>query len=268
MPITQTTKSDQTIKELVKQLGSEKQEIAFVAYQAILEKILPTTSYQSRRKREHVPMAAQLATEFNAKTEVKPADKKGKKGKQEPPKPLHSTAVRNKVLRLLSYTATDGVLETIRNAFKDLETRQMALYVLCRLTSDRATDLLIEALDQVGPTFRVGVVNALGKRQGEKVLAALKKTATEDPEAQVRIAAVEALANFPEPANDTIIAQAANSDCKHMKAAAHKARVRLAETLRNTDKKSHAVKVYNAILSSNASQIQKKAAKLGLELLE
>jgi HEAT repeat protein len=208
-------------------------------------------------------VAAQLAAELEAMTEPK----KDKKGRKRPPKPVHSVKVRNQILRLLSFVSGVREIPAVGRALKDLKTRQMALYLLERNGSSEAANLLIEALDQVGPNFRVGVVNALAKRRGTDVLEALQKVASSDKEPQVRMAAIEALSQFAEPANDTVIAQAATDDCKYIKDCAHKARVRLAEKLRNADKKDDAAKVYQAILSSDARKAQKKAAQIGLETL-
>ncbi|MHC4443764.1 MAG: HEAT repeat domain-containing protein [Planctomycetota bacterium] len=266
MPTTkEPTKPEKTINELVKQLGSDNQQDAFIAYQELLQKILQTTSYRSRRKRLHVPMAVELVTELEAM--AKPAQEKKKK-KPQSPKPVHSVQVRNKILRLLSFVAGPGQMPAVGRALKDLQTRDMALYLLVRNSSPNATDLLIGALDQVGPNFRVAVVNALAKREVSNVWATLKKVADQDQDSQVRIAAIEALAKFAEITGDTTIAQATKDDSKCIRERAHKTRVRLAETLLNAGKRDDAARVYKAVLSSDAGKPQKKAAKMGLEVLK
>jgi HEAT repeat protein len=125
---------------------------------------------------------------------------------------------------------------------------------------------LIAALDQVGPEFRVGVINALGKRRGPDVVAALHQQAA-DPNPEVRLAAVEALANAPEASNDDPIAAAGRTDSPRGKSRANKARIRLAETLRNAGNKPAAIAIYRSVASSDADAPQKKAAQRALDQL-
>jgi len=261
MATTQPIDSTMSIQELVKLLGSEDQKTEHGAYQALLEKILPTTSDRQKRKKANVPMAAALAHELNAQT----PPTKDKRGREIPPKHIHSAKVRNKILRLMSFVAEANDVSQLGNAIRVIETREMTLYLLDRNESADATGALIDALNQVGPEFRVGVVNCLAKREGANVLATLQKTASNDSEREVRLAAIEALAKFSEPAHDAIIAKAAGEKCPCIKRRAHKARVRLAETLAQADKPVAAKKVCQAILDSDAGEPQKKAAQIILD---
>lgn len=245
-----------SIKELVKQLD-DKQEVAYRAYKA-LEGIVTRASAPANDQ-ERAAAAADLAAELNAMTKPE----KDKNGKEKPPKLVHSTRVRNRVARLLSYVAGAKEVPALVQALADLEVREMARFALDRNTSNEATQALIKTLDEVGPTFRTGVVNALGKRQGAGVLARLRQ-ATEDEDGQVRIAAVEGLANFADASNDAFITKATKAKCPRCRTRAHQARVRLAEKLRKAGKKSAAKRIYKAVCAGDADEPQKKAAEIGL----
>ena len=251
------------IHDWVVELGDKDQVVAYRAYKNLEETATRAGApgLDSRR----AGLAAALTAELLAKGEP-PKNKQGKpKG---PPPPLYSTGVREKLCRLLSYVAAAGEVPVLAELMGDLDVREMARFALDRNTSDAATDALITALDQVGPTFRVGVVNALGKRQGPKVLDALQKTASEDAIPEVQIAAVEALANSPEPSNADIVMKATKCPVPGHKSRAYKAAVRLAETLAGAGHKSAAVQLYRAIQAGDADEAQKKAAGIGLKTLD
>jgi len=248
-----------SIKELVGQLGGD-QEAAFRAYKAIED--IVTRASAPENDKERAAAAADLAAELNAKTEPEKDDK----GKEKPPRLIHSARVRSKIARLLGYVAADKEVPALVEALDDLDVREMARFALDRSISPKTTEALINALeDQVGPDFRTGVVNALAKRGCARSLAALKKTAESDEDRPVRIAAVEALANFADPSNDALIAKAAKADCPKCRVRANKARMRLAETLCKAGDKSAARKIYKAICASDACPPQKKAAEMALK---
>jgi len=249
-----------TIKELVKQMGGE-QKAASTAYRALEDMATRAGAPGSEARRATV--AADLGAELTAMTEPK----KDEKGKDIPPRLVHSSRIRAKVARLLSYVAGAEEVPALVQALGDLEVREMARFALDRNISAAATEALIKALDdQVGPIFRTGIVSALGKRKGANVLSALQKAA-EHEKCHVRIAAIEALANFADASNDAFIAKATRAQCPGCRARANKARVRLAETLCQAGNKPAARRIYKAIRASNAEAPQKKAAEIGLKSL-
>jgi hypothetical protein len=138
---------------------------------------------------------------------------------------------RNNLARLLSYLPLEAAAPYLARALNDLEVREMARQALESNPTERATGALLTALDAAGPAFCAGVINSLAKRTGERVAAALRRAA-EDRQSQVRMA--------------------------------HRARARLAETLRATGNQPAAHRICNAILSSHAPEPQKKAARLAL----
>ena len=90
-----------------------------------------------------------------------------------------------------------------------------------------------------------------------------------DPDHEVRIAAVEALANHGDPASDSVIVAAAKVGdaplCSQDLGRIAKARVRYAAGLARGEKVAEARKVYEAILSSDPPAAQAAAAKRALE---
>ncbi len=247
------------IKELVAQLGRD-QKTAYVARLQLLQIVTRANAPGEEAKRAEV--AGALVAELNATGEPK----KNKKGEDIPPGLLHSSAIRTKIAYLLSYVAAGAEVPALEEATRDFEVREAARYALDQNTSEAATRALIAILDQrVGPEFRVGVVNALARRNGPEVLAVLRKTATDDSDDEVRIAAVEGLSYFADPGNDAVIAHAAADECPRIRTRAQKARVRLAEQLQRAGQAAAAAKIYHAIQSGNADQPQKTAAALGLK---
>jgi len=247
------------IKELVKQLGKD-QETAYKANYALLQMVTRASAPDVVSQARRGEVAGQLAAELNAKTKPK----KNKKGKEVPPELVHSAVVRSAICRLLAYVGGAGEVPALVEALGDLEVREMARLALDGNRSEEATAALVQAVEAIGPEFRVGAINALGRRKGPNVVAALRKAA-EDDDPEAALAAVEALANFADPSVDAVIAKAAGAKCAKARARANKARVRLAETLRKAGNKAAARAIYKAIAASDADQVQKRAAETGLK---
>jgi hypothetical protein len=168
-------------------------------------------------------------------------------------------------MRVMAYVADGAQVPVLTEAIGIYDVREMARWALDRNTSDQATVALINALDEVGPRFRVGVVGALSTREGAAVKSALKKAAL-DPEREVSMAAVDALSNFADASHDDVICKAAEkSNCRQCREAAMKARIRLAETLCGAGKHDEARKIYKAVAKSDAPQAQKNAAELAMQ---
>jgi HEAT repeat protein len=246
------------ITELVEQLGSNDQAMAYRARQE-LAKITSEASKESPGQGGG-EVAVALAAELTATTKTKRGD-----GREEE-KPKCSTAVRNQIAQFLSVVASDAQVPALAGALAGLDTREMARWALDRIPTQIATNSLVSALEQVGPEFRAGVISSLGKRKGPEAQAALLRAAS-DADIEVRMAAIEALANFAEPSNDEPIATAAKSSSGRMRARANRARVRLAEALKNAGKKEAAIAIYKAIVANDADEPQKKAARMALEQL-
>lgn len=104
-------------------------------------------------------------------------------------------------------------------------------------------------------------MNSLAKRKGAQTAAALRRAA-QDPQPEVRMAALEALADLPYAGHDAIIAQGTRSASPAERRRAHIARARLAETFRAGGNRQAAARIYEAILAGDAPAPQKKAARL------
>jgi len=248
------------IHEWVAQLGDKDQVVAFRAYKNLEDTATRAGApgLDSRR----ADLAATLIAELDAKGEP-PKNKNGKVTGE--PGPLYPAGVRNQICRLLSYIAGANEVPALVKELGDQDVREMARYALDRNTSEAASDALIESLDQIGAVFRAGAVNALGKRQGPKVLAALQKIATEDPVNEIRMVAVEALAHIADPSNADFVMKATQCTVPGHKRRAYKAAARLAGTLADAGHKNQAHQLYEAIQSSDAEKPQKKAASIALK---
>ena len=125
----------------------------------------------------------------------------------------------------------------------------------------------MKLLTQVGPDFRIGVINSLAQAHWADDMAALRAAAG-DPDPDVRLAAIEGLANFPEFFADKQIADAARTASPREIPRIQKARVRMAETFRFAGQKQAAAAVYQSILSDATDGPWKVAARHGLETLK
>ena len=245
----------ENIQQLVKDLGNED---AGAAYKA--EHILSTMAAHAAdpdKGDERAAVAAALAAELIAETEYKDRDKTRTR-------PTHSARARRHVARCLSLVGGDKEVDALAKAMEDFDVRDMARFALERNPTAATTAALITAVDHVGTDFRVGVVNALGRCHCEASMNALRSL-TSDADGEVRLAAAEALAGFAEPTHDAIIAGAAKADAPRAEARAAKARIRLAETLRNAGEQAAATRIYNTMKQSNkVAPAQRKAAELAL----
>ena len=259
------------VAQWIRQMGDNDQVIAYFAYQSLLEQVQHTTAP------DRTEAQAVLATALGAAMTALAGNRQDSAGQaaslrnnsflaavasqtvayQYPPR------VRSNLARLLGYLPHEAAVPYLVKALDDLEARENARCSLECNPSEKASDALIGALDLVGSTFCVGVVNSLAKRKGEKVAAALRRAA-EDPQPEVRTAALYALADLPDASHDAILDKATRVGDPAERRKVHIARVRLAETLRASGNKQAADRVYKSILSSNADEPQKKAARLAL----
>lgn len=248
-----------SISEVAAQLGSDDQVKAYQACQKLSEVVSAVT--KPGNSAEQTAVANALVDELTAKIKTE-----AQAGKPATERPKHPASVRNQLAQFLAQVADDAQVPALVAASNELETREMVRWALDRIPTPAATAALVAALEQVGPEFRVGVINSLAKRKGADVAAALHRAAG-DADNEVRLAAVEALASFPEPSNDDAIAAATKNGLPRDRARAQKARVRLAETLRLAGNKNAAIAIYKTIIANDADEPQKKAARLALEQL-
>jgi HEAT repeat protein len=236
------------IKELVKKLDAD-QETAYQAEKALRELVARASAPGREAARDEAAQA--LAAELNAK--------QGEKRDQ----PVHSARARSKVASLLGFVMTGDALMALMSSLRDLDVRESARCALDFYGTQAATKALILALDEVGPEFRVGVVGALGRRRTPEALRALQDAARDDSDEQVRLAAVDELANFAEPANDEIISQGGRG--RRSRGRILSARLHLAATLRQAGQSAEANRIYRSIQSGEAAPHHKRAAELGLK---
>jgi hypothetical protein len=242
------------VNEWIKQLAHTDQVVAYYAYQCLEEEVFHASGPKDAETRADL---------VKALGEALVAQQAPAAGSQAAPRPLYPARARNSLARLLSYLPGPEAVPNLAQALQDLEVREMARFALESNASEQATEALLAALNSLGPVFLTGVVSSLAQRRGEKVLAALRKAA-EDPQIEVRLAALGALADFPEPSHDALLEKSTRAESAEERRRAHLARARLAETLQASGSKAAAERVYRAILASGAPEPQKKAARLAL----
>ena len=248
----------ESIDKLVEQLASDDQIEVYRAKRELSDLLAQAGAPGQDAQRAEV--AAALVTSLNATKKGK--DRRGK----EITVPKLSPAVRRQLARYLGLVAAEPEIPGIKTALQDLEVREAARWCLDRMTCAAATAALAEvAVDSVGNELRCGAIGALGRRQGQVALDALK-TCVKDADADVRLAAAEALANHPDASLDALIAGAGSHGRARCRAT--KARIRLAETLARSGNKDGAKRVYQAVLAAQPAEAQKKAAKMGIEKLD
>lgn len=245
------------IEQLCDDLGSGDQPKVFRAKRELV--LLAAAAGAPGKDAERAALAAELA---NAEAASRPRDEKDKT-----PVPVYSGRVRGEVARALSEVGGDMEVPALKSQLTDFDAREMARWALDRITCQAATDALVEAaLNAVGTEFRVGAINALGRRGASNVVDALKKCAA-DSDREVRLAAVEALANHVDASADAAMVAAGRLGGYRSALRVTKARVRLAENLARAGQKDAAKTIFQQVAAGEALEPQKKAARAALARL-
>lgn len=253
----------EAIDKLVEQLDAKDQVKAYQAYQSLVQIVVQAG--RPGNSTERAAVAAALAQHLTAVKEEK--DRQGKPIRV----PKYSAKVRGQIARWIGYVAGAAEVPALKQAMGDLDTREVARGALEQIPDSGATQALIDAATNgIGHEFRIGAINSLSRRNGAETIAGLKQCAA-DPNIEVRLAAVEALAKYPDPSLDSVMMAALNT--REDEAPARvlrrlgKARIRLAETLITAGQKSAGKRIYQAILKGPAEEPQKKAARMNLQQL-
>jgi len=157
----------------------------------------------------------------------------------------------------------------LKETLQDFGTREMARWALEGVVSPAGTAVLIAASQNaVGPEFRIGVINALGKKSGPEVVAELKRSCL-DEDVEVRTAAAEALANFADPTSDAVLAAVLRfgEPTPRIRERLVKARLRLAENLIRAGQTEAGQAILQSILAEGGEGPQAKAAQRALDAL-
>ena len=125
--------------------------------------------------------------------------------------PKHSAAVRGFCCQLLNPIASDAQVPALAAALTDLEVREMVRGVLDQIPRWSRRSQLLKAFGQIGPEFRVGVVNSLGQGRWREAMVHLDPR-RKDADLEIRLTALEGLANFPESENDQLFVEAMQLD--------------------------------------------------------
>jgi len=247
----------ESILENLKKVSDPDQATAFRAVQ-----VLRFESYRlldPMKQDERAAFARALAAELNATITAPPSEEEKKKKKNKDKglkpevKPKYDSRTRNVILQCLALVGGEAEVADIAKTLGDLDLREAARCALDGNPSPAATTALVAALDGCGPEFRIGAIGSLGRKGGPVAQEALRHM-TEDPDPEIRLAAIEALSRFPDPANDTLMAQAGRVGSERARDRVAKARLRLAENLRDCGDKAAARRVYESIPRDAAAQ--------------
>jgi aminopeptidase N len=241
-----------SVEQLADQLNSGDQPTVYRAKRALSD--MACAAGAPGKPGERAELAAALAKAENAKNAKGDA-------------PKYSPKARAEIVRTLSLVAGDMEVAGLKETLGDFDAREMARFALDRMTCQAATDALADAaLNAVGVEFRIGAINALGRRSGSQVVDVLKACAGDhDPE--IRLAAAEALANHADATADPLIAALGKHGGQRSHLRASKARLRLAAKLAGAGEKEAAKNIYQSIAQSDAAAAQKKAAGIALAQL-
>ena len=252
-----------SVEQIVDQLGSSDQVKAYQARQALVKLTSEAGAPGNNQRREE--LAAALAKALSQTKEVKDPKKPNDKPQDVASRPAN---VRGLIARALASVAGEAEVSALQAALADFEVREMARWALDRMTCQGATDALVEAATKgIGVEFRVGAINALGKRNGSSTTAALRECA-KDSDYEIRLAAIEALANHSDAANDEVIAgvspEGPAGSGRRVNKRVARSRIRLADRLAKAGQKDAAKKIFAAVADGKADEAQKKAARVAL----
>jgi hypothetical protein len=241
-----------SVQELADQLNSGDQPTVYRAKRALSDMV--TGAAAPGNATERAELAAALAKAEVARNEKGDA-------------PKYGTKSRDELSRALAELGGDMEVPALKEALGDFDAREMARFALDRMTCQAATDALADAaLNAVGVEFRIGAINALGRRSGSQVVDVLKACAADnDPE--IALAGAEALCNHADATADPLLGGLAR-DLVSPRAQLRliKARLRLAARLASAGQKDTARQIYQSILDGGPPA-QKRAAQVGLTQL-
>jgi len=184
------------------------------------------------RDAERAAFAARLAAELGATVPAPPGRTNVPELALPPEMPRHPAAVRRLLCRLLGLVAGADEVAALAAALADPEVRDAARRALETLPGLPATRALVAALSHPGGGFRAGVARALATKRDREAMSALVALAAHEVDPEVRLAAIDGAARFPEPSIDDVLARLAREGTPAERARAVVARVRLADTLR------------------------------------
>jgi HEAT repeat protein len=181
-------------------------------------------------------------------------------------RPFANTPMRNELLRSLCEIAGPAEVSVLMKAEDDFEVRDGVRRVLECIQGDESTAALVMMVVKgEGTEFRIGAINALGKRNTPGSLEALKSCAA-DPDPRIRLAAAEALSNRGDPSAQPVIMQSFDP---RRGWAAHgdpvRTQLQLAANVAKAGNKAAADQIYRAVGSMQAQPFQSKAAQAGLQ---
>jgi len=171
--------------------------------------------------------------------------------------------VRGYALQMVSFVGGGEVVPTLARLLGDPEMREMARWALVRIPGDAATSALAGAVAAASGEFKVGLLDALGRRQSQAAVPILR-AALNDPDGAVRLAAIEALSRIPHTSSVLLLEKALEAASGRTGAAISDAYFRLADTLFAAGFRDHASRMYFARYRLAANEHEKCAGLAGL----
>jgi hypothetical protein len=148
---------------------------------------------------------------------------------------------------------------------EDVDVRDFVRRAIECIPGDEATVALAQmAVKGAGTEFRIGAINALGKRKNAEAMKALQACAA-DPDPRIRLAAADALSNIGDPSAMPAIGQSFDPNrgwAPHANAA--RTQLRLASNVGKTGNKQAADQIYRSV-GAQAEPYQVKAAQIGVQ---
>jgi HEAT repeat protein len=230
--VTTTQPVDLTEDQVLERIGKLSADEQPVAHRAYYE--LEAACYgamNAANAARHAELAAILGEEVAAMvTPPPPADDPNRKME---PRPKYDRRTRNTLLQ-------------------DIELRECGRKALQRIPGNAAVDALIEDFNHsVGTRYRIGVLNTLAIRGTANALLTIRQAINEN-EPELQMAAIDALAKFPEPSHDETLEKAAKCEDPRVRFHAIAARFKLAEVLSEAGKKNAAKAIYRSLAKSKS----------------
>jgi len=161
----------------------------------------------------------------------------------------HPAVIRCWILRLVSFTGTDECVPGLAGLLADKEVGDMALFALARIPGDASGSALREALATAPPMVKAGVIQALAARRDEAACSALI-ACTEDSDATVRLAAIDALGKIPSKDCLPVLTKIEARKISPENARARTALLELAATYLDASDRQAALEIYEHLLRS------------------
>lgn len=173
------------------------------------------------------------------------------------------TDVRRYACELLSYIGGDDAVPALANLLKEPELAETARQALVRIPGEKAVQALADALAEAPPALKVGIIDALGRRQHEPSAPALVSL-LDNEDAAVVFAAAEALGRIGVAETRHPVRRMMNRGTLEQMKYARDAFMRLAEVQLAKGDKTIALRMFMTAYQSAIEEHDMCAALIGM----